>query len=114
GGAGQRAGPGRSARAVAQAARAGDHRQLRAPGLPADAAGLLRPRPARQQGPAYPAPAGRGTVLAPALPGDGDDEGLTAFAVADEVGRPVAALLRPCRCGRISPATPATRRPSLR
>src|SRR5690606_17842772 len=73
-------GPGRPAWAVAQAARAGDHQQLRAPGLPADAAGLLRPRPARQQGPAYPAPAGRGAVLAPAVPRYGDDEGLSAPA----------------------------------
>ncbi|CAG9220839.1 hypothetical protein BVI434_3810003 [Burkholderia vietnamiensis] len=72
-----RAGPRRSARPVAEAARAQDHRELRAPGLPADARGLLRARVARELRQAHAASARRVAVVARALRAHGLDEGLS-------------------------------------
>lgn len=62
-GAGHRPGAGRPARAVTEAARGADHRPLRAPRLPAAAAGLFRTRQPRRLRPAHAASARRGAVL---------------------------------------------------
>jgi len=71
-------GAGRPARPVAQAARAGHHRQLRPPRLSRRAEGLLRSRAGRLIRPAVAAPADRSAVVAPALYRDGVDEAVTA------------------------------------
>src|SRR5690606_10170582 len=55
---------------LARAARGEGDRTLRAPGLQAAAAGLLRPRPPGWTGAAYAPPAGRGALVAPAIGGD--------------------------------------------
>ncbi|CAG9193819.1 hypothetical protein BVI2075_260006 [Burkholderia vietnamiensis] len=113
-----RAGPRRSARPVAEAARAQDHRELRAPGLPADARGLLRARVARELRQAHAASARRVAVVARALRAHRLDEGLSLTGAEWGVRRacaPAAPLICRCRAacaagGSNHAATPAAAR----
>ena len=75
-----RAGLGRPAGPVAQAASQGDHRELLPPRLPPGPRGLLSSRPARRLWPAIAVVAEGGAVLAPAVHRYRLDEGLSPIA----------------------------------